>query len=263
MEASSDGVPSFTPITVDTFVMGAPDSEDIWDSWEKEAQHKVTLTYTFVMAVHETTQAEFEALMCYNPSYFTGCGANCPVDAVSWHEALAYANALSLLDGYSECFDCAGTQRNFTCSLKAEYAKPQDCLGYRLPTEAEWEYACRAGTTTPFNTGNKLTATQANYYLEGDYRQQTLPVGSYNANAFGLYDMHGNVWEWCNDFFDSDYYANSPQANPKGTATGSERVNRGGGWYADPQYCRVADRSVSPSSRHEDFLGFRIVLSAK
>ncbi len=137
---------------------------------------------------------------------------------------------------------------------------------YRLPTEAEWEYACRAGTTTPFHYGKSLSSTQANFNgqypyggaAKGKYLQRTTTVGSYQPNAFGLYDMHGNVWEWCADWYDGDYYKNSPRQDPENTKAASFRVIRGGGWYFNGWYCRSADRSRSgPASRFHD-LGFRV-----
>jgi formylglycine-generating enzyme required for sulfatase activity len=138
-------------------------------------------------------------------------------------------------------------------------------MGCRLPTEAEWEYACRAGTTTPFNTGNNLTTSQANYNgnypynnnAKGEYREKTMPVGSFAANAYGLFDMHGNVWEWCSDWYGD--YSTSAQTNPKGASSGSYRVIRGGSWFTDALYCRAAYRCDSPPDYRIGLIGFRLV----
>jgi formylglycine-generating enzyme required for sulfatase activity len=136
-----------------------------------------------------------------------------------------------------------------------------------LPTEAQWEYACRAGTTTPFNTGYNLTTDQANYNgnypynnnAKGQYREKTLPVGSFLPNGWGLYDMHGNVREWCLDWYGE--YLTKSQTNPKGLASGSCRVLRGGSWNSFAQYCRSADRTGSaPSDNGYGILGFRVVI---
>jgi formylglycine-generating enzyme required for sulfatase activity len=138
-------------------------------------------------------------------------------------------------------------------------------MGCRLPTEAEWEYACRAGSTTPFNTGENLTTNQANYdgnfpYLPVDgniYRKQSIEVGSFAPNAYGLYDMHGNVWEWCRDWYGA--YPSTSQSNPTGPIEGSFRVCRGGSWLGDACYCRAANlHSASPGNRTSD-IGFRLV----
>jgi formylglycine-generating enzyme required for sulfatase activity len=210
-----------------TFQMGSNDGGGI-----EKPVHSVTLN-SFYMGKYEVTQALWEVIMGNNPCYYKG--DNLPVESVSWDDV-----------------------QTFLRKLNAKTGKV-----YRLPTEAEWEYAARGGSKSQgFKYAGSNNLDDVAWCGENS-NNTTHAVGSKQPNELGLYDMSGNVWEWCNDFFDSDYYANSPQANPKGPATGSERVNRGGGWYADPQYCRVADRSVSPSSRHEDFLGFRIVLSAK
>jgi sulfatase modifying factor 1 len=141
----------------------------------------------------------------------------------------------------------------------------------RLPTEAEWEYACRAGTTTPFNTGNNLTTEEANYdgnfpykeYPKGKYLKVTTAVGSYPPNTWGLYDMHGNVWEWCLDWFDEEYYDKCKEQgiieNPGGPETGSDRVLRGGSWSDYAQYCRSAYRSYDFPGVRTSLIGFRLV----
>ena len=138
-------------------------------------------------------------------------------------------------------------------------------MGCRLPTEAEWEYACRAGTTTPFHTGNNLTTDQANYNgnrpysnnFGGEYRGKTMPVGSFGANAWGLYEMHGNVREWCNDWYGD--YSTLVQTNPKGPASGSLRVFRGGTWSNPADYCRSARRNEASPGFRDDGTGFRLV----
>ena len=161
------------------------------------------------MGVHQVTQAQWQAVMGANPSHFKG-ESNLPVENVSWDECVAFCEALGKKDG-----------------------KP-----YRLPTEAEWEYACRAGTTTPFHFGGTITVNQANYdgnYTYGNgkkgvYRQKTTPVGSFPANAWGLFDMHGNVWEWCADWYGP--YPEEELKDPQGFVGGDRRVCRGGSWTA-------------------------------
>ncbi|MBM3172002.1 MAG: formylglycine-generating enzyme family protein, partial [Bacteroidetes bacterium] len=125
----------------------------------------------------------------------------------------------------------------------------------RLPTEAEWEYACRAGTTTPYHTGNYLNSSQANF---NENVGKTMPVGSYSPNAWGLYDMHGNVWEWCSDWYGD--YSSGAQTNPKGPSSGSHRVLRGGSCFNSGRYCRSAHRFNYLPSLRSDGLGFRLVV---
>ncbi len=146
-------------------------------------------------------------------------------------------------------------------------------LGCRLPTEAEWEYACRAGTTTPFNTGENVTTKQANYngnypyknFPQGDYLVKTTPVGSYDANAWGLYDTHGNVYDWCRDWYDGEYYATCKKSrphgieNPEGPESGSFRVLRGGLWDGYAQDCRSAFRNHGRPEDRFTYVGFRLV----
>jgi len=222
-------------IPAGTFMMGSPESEADGGSAE-HPQHKVTLS-GFKMSKYEVTFAQYDAF-CEatgrNKPSDEGWGrGNRPVIHVSWFDATAFA----------------------------------DWMGCRLPSEAEWEYACRAGTITPFNTGNNLTISQANYNRNisntnienGKYRQETMPVGSFQANAYGLFDMHGNVWEWCRDWY-SDY-SMAAQINPKGALSGYYRVFRGGSWRDSAPSCRSANRYYYPPGSRYNFIGFRLVSS--
>jgi formylglycine-generating enzyme required for sulfatase activity len=239
----------FVRIQGGTFTMGSPASEV--GRINNEVQHQVTVS-GFYMGKFEVTQREWAAVMGSNPSYFKG--DNLPVEMVSWYDVIDYCNRRSQREGLTPAYTRSG--ENVTWNRSAN--------GYRLPTEAEWEYACRAGTTGPFNTGNNITTSQANY--NGDYpyngnggqnRGTTWNVGSGTANAWGLYDMHGNVWEWCWDW--DGAYASGAQTDPTGPASGSTRVLRGGSWNFSAQYLRSAYRnSITPSSRSRG-VGFRLV----
>jgi formylglycine-generating enzyme required for sulfatase activity len=149
-------------ITAGTFEMGSPSGELGRDV--DEMQHTVILTINFYINTYEVTQGEFSSAMGYNPSNFSSCGDNCPVEQVNWHEALVYANKRSKQEGLDECFDCTGVSPDFECSLKTKFIKPQDCNGYRLPTESEWEYAARGNTTTAFYNGD-ITHTFGNDWM--------------------------------------------------------------------------------------------------
>jgi formylglycine-generating enzyme required for sulfatase activity len=218
-----------------TFTMGSPASEPERSS--DEVQHQVTLS-SFYIGKYEVTQGQWEAVMGDNPSDFKK-GDNYPVENVSWNDVQEFLRKLNAATGKH----------------------------YRLPTEAEWEYACRAGSTTPFNTGNNLTTSQANYdgnypytsNSKGTYLERTQPVGSYPANAWGIYDMHGNVWEWCGDWYGD--YSTSAQTNPTGPSSGSNRVFRGGSWNRRAKYCRSARRGKIGSGTDNSSGGFRVVAS--
>ena len=224
-----------------TFVMGSPAEEQGRgrSGSSDETQHRVRLTKGFFMGVTEVTQAQWKAVMGTDPSRFKG--DNLPVERVSWHVAVAFCRKLSASEGKQ----------------------------YRLPTEAEWEYACRAGTTTAFNTGPTISTDQANYdgnhtYAGGRrdvYRKKTMPVGSFKANAWGLYDMHGNVYEWCSDRHGE--YPRGEAVDPTGPAKGKLRVLRGGSWYYAPWFCRSASRRRVLARQSVVWyygVGFRLVL---
>jgi uncharacterized protein (TIGR02996 family) len=225
----------FVLIPPGVFLMGSPPDE-IKES-EDETQYRVTLTQGFWMSVHPVTQGHWQAVMGANPSGLRG--ETLPVEQVSWVDCQAFCERLSQQDGKR----------------------------YRLPTEAEWEYACRGGTTTPFHFGETISPDQANYDAriiygkgkEGVSRQQTTPVGSFPPNAWGLHDMHGNVWEWCNDFYGP--YPASDMKDPQGDPSGYLRVLRGGSWFTNPEGCRSAFRTRNLPTRHYGDFGCRVCLS--
>lgn len=228
---------SFVEIPEGCFMMGS--SENEYDRHTDELQHNVMLD-GFYLGKYEITQAQWKYVMGNNPSYFKG--DYLPVENVTWVEVQNFISRLNKLTGKE----------------------------YRLPTEAEWEYACRAGTKAPFYTGKNLLTADANYngehpykdFAKGEYKGKTVKVGSYEPNPWGLYDMYGNVWEWCSDWYVRNYDVND-NVNPQGPKTGTKRVFRGGSWISRGRYCRSANRFYENSCYRYYNLGFRLAMSMK
>jgi formylglycine-generating enzyme required for sulfatase activity len=249
-----------------TFTMGSPENEPERSSIETP-QYQVTLS-SFYMGKYPVTQKEYREVMGTNPSKFKG--DNLPVENVSWYDAIEYCNKRSQREGLTPVYtidkDLSDrNNRNEKDTVRWVVVWNQNANGYRLPTEAEWEYACRAGTMTPFSTGNNITTSQANYdgnnpynnNAKGTFRQKTTAVGSYSPNPWGLYDMHGNVCEWCWDWYGT--YTGGAQTDPVGASSGSDRVNRGGSWNNSGQRVRSARRGLGDPDSRGGIIGFRIV----
>jgi uncharacterized protein (TIGR02996 family) len=224
----------FSWVPPGSFLMGSPPKEE--ERSKDEVQHRVTLTRGFWMGVTPVTQAQWQALMGSNPSHFQGPYR--PVECVSWEDCQAFCQKLIGQDGES----------------------------YVLPTEAQWEYACRTGTTTPFHFGPALSSDRANYrgnypYGQGSWgldRQETTPVGSFPPNAWGLVDLHGNVWEWCQGSYGP--YPSSDVIDPEDSKRRDRRLARGGSWHSTPGMCRAAHRTWNLPGHLDRNVGFRVRL---
>ena len=260
----------FLTIDPGTFEMGTPEGGSARKAGgSDEILHTVTLTRRFAMLSTEVPQGQFESLMGYNPSYNLSCGVNCPVESLNWSEAAAYCNALSVAEGFATCYTCTGTGADVDCAPDVAYASPYDCPGYRLPTEAEWEYAARAGTAFATYNGNQddehLGCEQPNDVMDsiawfcGNSGDRIHPVGMKTPNDYDLYDMLGNVHEWCHDRYGS--YPAGPVDDPWGPTSGLYRVYRGGAWYAAAEYTRAAVRLWNLPEHRDVDLGFRPVRS--
>jgi len=242
-----------------TFRMGNISDDPPPPTWERPV-HEVTITRPFLMGRTEVTQEQYQAVMGIHFGYFKG--EDLPVECVSWYDALDFCNALSELEGLEICyFNNFGSRQDILCDFTAN--------GYRLPTEAEWEYACRAGTETDFHTDNMAHSDsspldpaldRAGWY-DANSGGATQPVGEKEPNAFGLYDMHGNVAEWCWDRGSNTYYAVSPDKDPRGPESDSysNRICRGGTWGSSARGCLSAYRDALRPDRWHSGLGFRVV----
>jgi formylglycine-generating enzyme required for sulfatase activity len=236
---------TFVLIPAGTFMMGSPNTEE--NRNDDETLHRVRISRPFYIGKYEVTQAQWKAVMGSNPSNFQG--DQNPVEQVSWDDCQEFIKELN-----------ARLPSPLGRGVGGEGGPRQR---FSLPTEAQWEYACRAGTDTPFHAGRTLSTKDENYYgnypygggAKEEYRQKTIAVGSLAANAWGLYDMHGNVGEWCQDTY-GDYGAGEavdPEAN-----AGARRVNRGGSWLIPAKFCRSAGRGWVVTGSHCLFLGCRL-----
>jgi formylglycine-generating enzyme required for sulfatase activity len=241
------------------FMMGSPEAERqraleeakaANDKWAIERilseapQHRVKITQPFYMGTYPVTQAQWTVVMGGHPSQFKAA-AN-PVERVSWDDVESFLVKLN----------AAGTR----LVPAAKAGRVARAMRYALPTEAQWEYACRAGTTTAFYFGDDVGQLGEYAWHRGNSGRRTHPVGRKRPNAWGLYDMHGNVWEWCADWFGEKYYATSPVEDPPGSTSGLNRVHRGGSWYGSARYCRSVLRHRNAPDYRSDSVGFRLAL---
>ncbi|MDR2923824.1 MAG: formylglycine-generating enzyme family protein [Treponema sp.] len=237
-----------------TFTMGSPAGEAGRDF--DETPHQVAVS-SFLLGKYEVTQDEYQKIMKDIPCNFKG--KELPVESISWYDAVLFCNMLSRKRGLTPAYDIKGPAVMWD----------RNADGYRLPTEAEWEYACRAGTSTAFNTGSSITTEQANFNgtesynnnAQGLFIEKTMPVGSYPANAWGLYDMHGNVFEWCWDLH--SYYDLKEQTDPTGPVSGSLRIIRGGSWVNGGETLRSACRGIYIPGGGNERIGFRLARNAE
>ena len=242
---------TMVPIAAGTFEMGCTPEQAAdgnCDTNELDV-HTVTLTHDFLLAETEVTQSQYEAVMGETPSFFAGCDA-CPAEQVSWDDAALFTNALSSIEGLDACYTCTGG----VCTPVADV---YGCEGYRLPTEAEWEYAARCGEGLVYAGSNDVTAVA--WYVDNS-GGVTHPAAGLAPNGCGFYDMSGNVWEWTNDWYESDYGIEA-EADPLGAPAGVVRVVRGGDWDGFSRNTRTTSRNAGTPSGVSGDLGFRPVRS--
>ena len=274
-----DREPVFVParwitIPAGSFNMGSPSTESCREPYKiPETLHKVTLTQSFEISDTETTQGQFEERMLYNPSHTDSkkCGPDCPADKVSWHEAVDYCNSLSREQALSECFTCSGKESNTECTPRPAYRGTAiyDCPGFRLPTEAEWEYAARANTGTAYYNGVAVlckgqdpNASKIAWYSHTSGGTIHLS-GTKEANAWEVYDMSGSVWEWTNDWYQPDLGSDAA-TDPVGPSAGLGRMFRGGSVVVAAELVRSASRhNYSPPKEKLKHQGFRCVRTVR
>jgi formylglycine-generating enzyme required for sulfatase activity len=245
-------------IEAGVFQMGSPIGE--LERNAQEHQHEVIISKPFYMGKFEVTQQEYERIMGKNPAAFSKTGQQrnlvagldtqrFPIEMVSWHEAKEFCKRLT--------------------DLERGALRITATMAYALPTESEWEYCCRAGTQTPFAFGETISTDQVNYDgmqsvygagKPGKRLNRPVPVGSYPANPWGLHDMHGNIWEWCEDGYAADFYKTGPKIDPVNPNNGDSRLLRGGGWGTNPGLTRSALRGYNGVSTRFEYNGFRVVL---
>jgi len=261
------------------FDMGSPRGER--NRHPDETLHSVRISRPFLVGKYEVTQDEYTRVMKHNPSWTssTGEGKNkvagvnttqFPVENVTWYDAIEFCNRLSKLDGFAPYYLVAEAKIEKD-SIKSASVMALGGNGYRLPTEAEWEFCCRAWTSGPYHFGNENSGTDANTRPGPAYGYgggpnwtalgRTAKVGNYKPNHLGLFDMHGNVAEWCWDYFDKDYYSTSPEVDPIGPEKGYLRLLRGGSWMVSEGSCRSATRFHMAPETSKEYIGFRVARS--
>jgi formylglycine-generating enzyme required for sulfatase activity len=251
----------FIRIKSGSFIMGSPSTEA--RRQENELQHYVKLK-AFCICKFAVTQEEYEKVMEANPSKFKG--PRLPVDSVSWYDAVEYCNKRSLLDGLPPAYEIHKgrydiNNTNSFDKRKWQVALIEDAPGYRLPTESEWEYACRGGTKTPYHTGESISLSQANFTGKDEPSKLcTAKIGSYPPNPWGLHEMHGNVYEWCWDWY--SILSEASLVDPLGAVSGSQRVLRGGSWNKSDDHLRSSARVASTPSLSSGEYGFRLAKNA-
>ena len=266
-----------TLIPAGEFQQGSPD-EEVGRNGD-EQRHLVQISRAFYLGQREVSQREYQLVMKHNPSWFTATAEGkekvaglkhdeLPVERVSWFDAVAFCNELSRLDNFRPYYQLDELERQGE-SIRAARVKVLGGFGYRLPSEAEWEYACRAGSGMPYHWGaatNGNTSNVRGVSMPGGYGgaivgpnlQRTSKVGNYESNRWALFDMHGNVGEWCDDYYTKDYYAAAPRKDPRGPATGLHRVWRGGSWLQGETSSRSAARNFLTPDERKEYLGFRV-----
>jgi sulfatase modifying factor 1 len=222
-------LPSFKPASGGSMVLVPAGEFTMGDASGKpeEKPHAVSVG-AFHIDLHPVSQELYQKVMGVNPSKQKNPAA--PVSGVQWVDAVRFCNKCSEMEGLKPCYD----PKSWACDFDAD--------GYRLPTEAEWEYACRAGSTTRYFFGDDASGLGTFAWTKQNSEGKVHPIGSKSPNSWGLFDMHGNVWQWCNDWYAEDSYSSSPKENPRGAAEGKQRVLRGGAWDSDPEKCRAASR---------------------
>jgi formylglycine-generating enzyme required for sulfatase activity len=266
---ADDGTPPLIPadfvlMPARTFIMGRTSG---YGDDDELPPHNVTLS-AYLISKYEATQAEWEAIMGYNPAEIYGIGPDRPVYNVSWYAILKYCNLLSLTEGYTPCYSINGSTDPADWGEVPSYINPAwnsaqcnwSANGYRLPTDAEWEFAARSASNYPdYPFSGSFTIGNVAWYGGNNNPNGCKPVGTKNPNAIGLYDMSGNVWEYCWDW--QGYFLGIDETNPSGPDTGSLKIARGGYWLNNPQQCRVYERSGYYAFSGSYWMGFRLAMS--